>query len=217
MQGIIRQGEGIKKTSGILKSFQLGSPYAKLLVRYLLTEGKWILLGLKSYSFIVLYFVLNANELDDYQVGLPFMFYMFGIIGHSLIIHIIRQFEKHTLSFYAALPKTLAGRFIEYALVYLFIIIPEILLIIMNYPHHLHATDALGFVLSGYGMLLFLNSLSFAGPYSLKEFLKISLLVFFITYFCYMLFEFPVLYTLLVALSFAIFIKSYYRFEYSDQ
>lgn len=153
--------------------------YLLILVQFVATEQKKLWIGLKLYSCGIVY-LISRNEFikDSDEVGQLFIFFNFGILAHAVLIYRIRAFEQENLLFYRGLAVSLLKRFSEYALLYLFLLVPEIITLLMLSPEHLEITTAVCFALCGYGLLLLLNSITFIRYFPMNDFLKILLLIF---------------------------------------
>lgn len=194
-------------------SWKRASSYPYLLMAFIVNQQKLLWLGLKVFTCCILYLISRNNTEENYDVKTVYLFYSFGILAHAILIQRIRAFEEDRLSFYRGLPQTTGKRFLQYAIVYAFLLLPELLTITFLVPVHLHYEDALSFLLSSYCWLLLINSLTFALPSSMKEFLKVLLLLFFVQFFFMMAFGLFYLAVLFFASSVIIFYRTYFSFE----
>jgi len=135
------------------------------------------------------------------------------LFGHSILLYRCREFEEKRLLLYRSLPVLRAVRFIQYGLFYGCMLLPEMLTLGWLTPHPIRLMDSLGFILSGYSVLLLLNSLLFVASWRIRDFIKLSGGIFGILYF-------GVLGDVLIALSgfffvtaFVLFYWGYYRYE----
>ena len=122
---------------------------------------------------LVLYGLLRNLSGDHSDLRMLILFYSFALLGHGVLIYIIRTMEESDLRFYRSLPYSLLQRFLQYALFYLFLFIPEIVVIISLTPDHIPFPDAILLVFFGYSILLFLNSLLFIRFFKPSDYLKI--------------------------------------------
>lgn len=188
-------------------------PYWTMLMRYVYAEEKALVAGIKLVSCGFLYLLLNGQDRADYDGRMAFLFYSFGLFGHGVLIYRLRKMEDEQLLFYRGLPIPLFRRFGQYAILYLLVLAPEILVLGWLTPHPLRIIDALGFILPGYALLLLMNSIMFVAPVKMSDFLKLNFLLFGILYFC-------VLAGVLLTLSGGLFIAAaglyymrFYRYE----
>jgi hypothetical protein len=165
-----------------LPAAALNKFYWTFLVRYMLAERKLLFLIVKLYSCGMLYLMVSRQLESVYDLSMIFLFYSFGLLGHSAIIHPCRDMEETCLSFYRGLPLSLSRRFAQYAFFYLLLFIPEIIVIRALTPHFLHFPDALLLVFLGYSVLLLLNSILFIRSYKIKSYLKIMVILFFFVF-----------------------------------
>ncbi len=157
-------------------------PYWSFFIRYLFQDGKALLLGLKLAGCSVLYLLLKDRDPDYYDIRMPFLLYTMVLFGHGVLIYRCRAMEEKRLSFYRGLPVSLGQRWVQYCLLYFLVLIPEMLTLSWLTPVAIHRVDAGAFILSGYSLLLLLNSVLFVAPLKMGEFLKLSLGIFGILY-----------------------------------
>jgi hypothetical protein len=143
------------------------------------------------------------------------LFFSLGILGHGLLIYQLRNLEETRLAFYRTIPRSLMNRFLQYALVYLILLIPEFITLLIVTPGYLFYKDAVLFILLGYGLLLFLNSLLFIQFFRINDYLKIILCIFLTIYICILTSSLPFLCAFLLVSSVVIFLSRYYLFERS--
>ncbi len=199
-----------------IMSFQKNShevPYWSFLIRFILRNKKLIFTGIKIFSCGILFGMLKNQMGTDYGLDMIILFFSIGILGHGLLIHQIRELEETRCTFYRAVPISLFKRFIQYAIFYLILLVPEIFTISLLTPKHLNYSDALLFVLFSYSLLLFMHSLLFIKFFPMKEYLKIILCLFMIIYCSVLMSSFPWLCLFLFLSSVTIFRTSYYRYE----
>jgi hypothetical protein len=156
--------------------------YWKLFIRYIGQNKKLLFAGIKIFSCGILYGMLKNQTGTDYELNMIILFFSLGILGHSLLIHQIRDLEETRLTFYRAIPVSLFNRFTQYAVFYIILLLPEIFTILMLTPNHLHYSDALLFIFFSYSLLLFLHSLLFIQFFPMKVYLKIVLCLYLIIY-----------------------------------
>jgi hypothetical protein len=157
-------------------------PYWSFFIRYLFQDGKALLLGLKLAGCAVLYLLLKDRAPDYYDIRMPFLLYTMVLFGHGVLIYRCRTMEEKMLSFYRGLPVSLGQRWVQYCLLYFLVLMPEMLTLSWLTPIAIRWKDALGFMLSGYSLLLLLNSVLFVASLKMSDFLKLSLGIFGILY-----------------------------------
>jgi hypothetical protein len=188
-------------------------PYWSFFIRHTLHERKALYLGIKLFSCAMLWFLTIGVPTADYDIRMPFLFYSIGLFGHGVLIYRFREFEERRLVFYRGMPVSLARRFMQYGLLYFLLFIPEMITISWLTPHALHYGDAIRLALSGYGLLLLLNSLLFVAPLKMIDFLKILLVIYGLLYFCAMAGMLLWLSVCLFTLAAGLFFARYYRYE----
>ena len=187
--------------------------YKNGLLVFVLRQQRFVWAGIKIFTCGLLYLIARNNTAANYDPGMAFIFYTFGILANGVLIFRIRNFEETYLSFYKGLAVPLMKRFFDYCFVYAVLFVPELLTILSLYPAHLYGKDAVGFMLSGFSTLLFMNGLTFYDDFSMKEYLKILFSVFFISCLLFTSVGLSFLNAIVALSAILLFIKGYYRFE----
>jgi hypothetical protein len=191
--------------------------YPLILVRFIGAELKMILGGIKLFTCGILYLIARNNSPADYDLRSPFLFFSFGIFVNGIIIHRIRAFEETNLVFYRSAPISLIKRWLQYALIYLLIFIPELITLALLTPVHLHYLDALALAFCGYFALLLLSSISYVQYFALKAYLIWIAILYAVQYFFLMALPLSLLYLLFLVLSVVIFVSAYFRYEHQEE
>jgi hypothetical protein len=131
----------------------------------------------------VLYLLLRTQTPDDYDIRMPFLFFSMALFGHGALIYQLRRMEDQQLFFYRSLPVSLSSRMIQYAMLYLLILLPEMITLGWLTPDHIRFRDAAGFISAGYSTLLLLNGCLFIAALERSELLKLTGILFGILYF----------------------------------
>jgi hypothetical protein len=209
-------GKNAGKNPGLLSVFSPGRWsifYGMFLIRYVLERRKMLFLAIKLYDCFFLYMMVVHQVPVDYDLRMIWLFYSFGLLGHGVLVHQIRELEETRLGFYRGLPVTMAQRFLQYVWVYLLLFAPEVGTIAYLTPGYLHYPDALLLAGFGFGLLLFLHGLLFAGHYKMATYLKILTLVFFVIFIAVVSRTIFFLVILVFFLSAVLFYRHYYRYE----
>lgn len=188
--------------------------YVSFLIRYMLEQSKGILLVTKVYTCGILYMMFEdrvpSNETDLRMIVL---FYFFGLLGHGVIIHRLKEVENTRLTFYRSMPVPILYRFFEYAIFYLLLFVPELLLIVTRTPSFITYFEATYFLFFGYGTLLLLNSLQLFNYTGIRDYLKIILqifIVFLLSLISNTHFQFSII---VFVIAIVLFFSRYYNFE----
>lgn len=192
---------------------RLPSFYPFVLIRFVVRKQKMSWLGVKVFTCGILYIIAKNNRLTPSDMGTVFLFFNFGIIGNGIILHRIREFEETQLRFYRGAPVSLLKRFLQYSLLYFILLIPEFVTAGILAPDYLPYNDAINFALCGYSLLLLMNTITFLQDFSMRDYLKIILLVFSMQYIFIVTELLNFLYLFFFILSLALFLLSYYKFE----
>ncbi|MBS1659592.1 MAG: hypothetical protein JST68_00935 [Bacteroidetes bacterium] len=184
-------------------------PYWWILLRQLLQEEKALLAGLKLFGCSILYLLLR----DDTDLRMPLLFFYLAILGHGALLYRCRLWEDTRLSFYRTLPVSLPARFGQYCACYFLLLLPEISVLIRLTPSPVAFRDVLTFILTGYGLLLLLNSLLITAHYTSRQFLQLCLCIFGILYCCVLGKCLLALSGLLLVTATILFFRGYARYE----
>jgi hypothetical protein len=123
--------------------------------------------------------------------------------------------EEVNLNFYRVLPVSLPSRMMQYAVLYLILFVPEIILIIRMTPNYMNNCQASLFLFFGYGILLLLNSLLFVKLFKPFDYLKIVSGIY-LMIFVAVLSGLTIPFTIsLFLISVYLFFQNYYVFEKS--
>jgi hypothetical protein len=210
---LYRPGKRLLPASWNVHPVSASSFYLLFLVRYIWNSRKTLFLVIKLVNCLVLYGLLRNLSGDHPDLRMMILFYSFALLGHGVLIYLIRAMEESDLQFYRSLPFSLLQRFLQYALLYLFLFIPEIIVIISMTPDHIPLAETILLVFYGYGILMLLNSLLFIRFFKPSEYLKIQSGVFLFIFITVLTGTFPGLFFL----SPYIFFRYYYRFEKKEQ
>lgn len=142
--------------------------YSGFLIRYVLTRRKLLFLGIKLYSCWILYFALSGRSLSETDLSMGLLFYSTGVLGHGILIYLLKEMEESRLAFYRGLPVPALQRLIQYGAFYLFLLIPEMVIGAILLP----VSMAVSLFCFSYSLLLLLNSLRLVGFDRKIDFLK---------------------------------------------
>lgn len=204
---------GTEVKIGKLQMRSVETAYWGLFIRHIGRNKKLLFTGTKVFSCGILFGMLVNQTGTDYEWNMIILFFSIGILGHSLLIHQIRELEETRLTFYRAVPVSLFKRFYQYAIFYFILLLPEIFTMAILTPGHLAYSDALLLVFFSYSLLLFLHSLLFIQFFPMKDYLKITLCLFLIIYYCLLTATFLWLSICLFLSSLIIFRGTYYQYE----
>ena len=192
---------------------RLTSSYPAIVIKFIAVQEKMIWLGIKIFTCGILYLIARNNTITDYEIGTAFLFYNFGVLANGVLVYRIREFEEIYLSFYRGLPVSLIKRFLQYLLVYFISLVPEFIAVAILVPVHLHYSDAINFILSGFSLLLLMNSITFFEELKMKEYIKILLAVLCVQCIFLMTLGYVFLYLLFFFLAVIIFFLKYCKYE----
>jgi hypothetical protein len=157
-------------------------PYWLILLRFLWSENRVLLVGIKLFGCAILYFLLRHQNPSDHDMRMALLVFSIAIFGHGPILHKCRQLEDTQLRYYRAMPVPLVNRFAFIAIFCGLLLLPEMLTLGWLTPYPIEVSDALSFVVSGYSLLLLLCCLLSTVHTSTGNFLKLCLVIFGILY-----------------------------------
>ena len=190
--------------------------YVRFVLQYIGARLKMLFLAIKVFSCLFVFGMLLNHSKEEYDMSMFLLFYSFGLMGHGVLIYKIRQMEEFSLGFYRGLPVSLSSRLIQYAVLCLILLIPEIVIIALMTPIHLDYANALMLIFFGWGVLILLISLLFIQLFKPFAYLKIISGI-------YLMVFIAVLTGLIVPFTICLFLISgylfyhhYYRFEIAE-
>jgi hypothetical protein len=187
--------------------------YVHFLLGYVLEKGKLLFLLIKIYSCGVIYLMMTGRHSPEEDLRMVTLFFSFGALGHSVLIHRIREMENTRLSFFRGLPISLTRRFAQYACFYFCVFMPDIIMLASVAPAHLYYGEAFFFIFFGYSLLLLLNSLQLYDYKGMKDYLIVVVQLFMVIIMAVIPKRIHELSLLFFLLSIIIFFRRYYRFE----
>ena len=187
--------------------------YVVFILRYIGGKQKLIWLAIKIFTCGILYLYASNTTFQYQDIPFAFLLFNFGILANGVLINRIRDHEETYLSFYRGLPVSITTRMLQYGLIYLVVLLPEIITACILAPQHLHYTDAWAFMTAGYGVLLLLTSISFLRHFNKKDYFKVIVVIFFVEYALLITAGVTALAVIFLLLSVFIFLRNYYRFE----
>lgn len=208
-------------TTHTVSFMKMGLPFSKghylrFLLQYIGDRRKMLFLGIKIFSCLLVFGMLLNRAKEESDMSMFLLFYSFGLMGHGILIYKIRQMEEFNLGFYRGLSVSLSSRLIQYAGLYLILLIPEISIIVLMTPVHLDYLSAFRLIFFGWGILILLNSLLFIGLFKPFSYLKIVSGIYFLVFIA-ILTGLTLPFTIfLFLISVYFFSRNYYRFELAD-
>jgi hypothetical protein len=141
------------------------------------------------------------------------LFYSFGLLGHGILIHRLKEMENTRMAFYRGLPVSAGRRLAEYGWFYFCLLLPEMITIISRTPAFLYYSEAGFLIFFGYGVLLLLNSLQLFNYTGLKDYLVAVAQILFAVIIAMISRQLYALSVLLFVIAISIFFRRYYLFE----
>jgi hypothetical protein len=188
--------------------------YVGFLIRFIVHDCKALFFVIKIYNCATLFLMLeNRNPAHEQDIRMIVMFYCFGMLGHGLLIHRLKEMENSRMAFYRGMPVSSGKRFAQYAWFYLLIFIPEMITIATRVPAFLYFSEAVFFIFFGYGILLLLNSFQLYSYKGLKDYLVVIVQIFFAVIIAMVSWQLYVLSFIFFILSMVVFFRRYYLFE----
>ena len=157
-------------------------PYWLILLRFLWSENRVLLGGIKLFGCAILYLLLRYQTPSDHDMRMALLVFSLAIFGHGPIFYKCRQLEDTHLRFCRAVPVPLMNRFGYMTIFCGLLLLPEMLTLGWLTPYPIRVSDALSFIASGYSLLLLLCCLLSSVHTSTGNFLKLCLVLFGILY-----------------------------------
>jgi hypothetical protein len=187
--------------------------YWSFLIQSLFAKHKALMAGIKVFGCGISYLLLKTQAPEDYDIRMPFLIFSMALFGHGALIRKVRRMEQQRLLFYRNMPVSLAGRWMQYGIFYLLVLLPEVITIIWLTPDHIRLKDALGFVLAGHSTLLLLNSCLLIAALQKGDLLKLIFVLFGILYFGVLSDNLILLSGLFLVAAGSLFFRGYCRWE----
>ncbi len=121
-----------------LFDFRFAKPYPAFFWSYLLHQEKVLLFSTKAFSLLILVGIIPLYASVDYDERMLRIGFLLSAFAHVILVQQYRDWEERYLLITRNLPLSLTRRFGQYALVYLGVLLPEILVL----PHFLSSTFA---------------------------------------------------------------------------
>ena len=206
--GIVRTISWMKISLPFLKG-----NYIRFLLQYVSSRRKILFLAVKIFSCFLVFGMLLNRAKEESDLSMFLLFYSFGLMGHGILIYKIRHMEEFNLGFYRGLPVSLSSRVFQYAVLYLILLIPEIIIIVLMTPVHLDFTNGLLLIFFSWGILLLLHSLLFIRLFKPFAYLKIVSVVYLMVFISVLTGLITPFALVLFLVSIYLFSRFYYRFE----
>lgn len=183
-------------------------------VAYLIKEEKSALFLSKAFSLILIYIVKETLEAgDDFRIiGIT---WMFAMLSHTFLIQKIKVFEDQYLGWTRNLPLARPQTFLNYLLLYMLFMIPEMILLTGSLGKGLNLLQWILLPLLSSGFLLSIHSYLYKRNRDPDQFIT-YLFWLFISCFMFVLSkQIWVLTLILLAVSYTLLWRRYYRYESS--
>jgi hypothetical protein len=195
-------------------SFQLNRPirFPFFYLSSLLNEHKIVLLATKAFSFFAIIGFMNI-PLDHIEYRTALMGVLFGVASHAVIVFEFRKFEENYLTFFRNLPISSTNRFVQLALVYFLLLLPEGGLLVAN---HVNLFTILGIHLFATGLLILSHCRLYAELNNDKH-IQFTLWLFLISFMLVLFKIYLVELVLAWALAYYYFNRNFYQFELNSE
>ncbi|MFM7852584.1 MAG: hypothetical protein ACKO96_11880 [Flammeovirgaceae bacterium] len=142
-----------KQSFALLPTLRLGwaRPFSFFYISKLLNEIPLALLFTKLFSLFSIFGFLQI-PLDHYENRVALLGFLFGLMGHTIIVFEFRKLEVERMTFLRGLPLPAVRHYAQLVLVYLLVILPEVIFLFIN---HLHAIDLVLTTFFGVAFLLY--------------------------------------------------------------
>lgn len=144
-----------------LPYFSIKLPYELFFPTYWLRHEPLSLVLTKAFSCLLLTGVCRLFPTDDYDERLLLIGLLLSILGHSQVGGQVSAFERKYLLFLPNLPLSWWQRFGHYTLTYGLLWLPELLILLHNYPVAIRLDYVIYLWLTGWGWLLLMHGLAY--------------------------------------------------------
>lgn len=182
----------------------------------LLREMKVIFIVTKFFSAIFIIAFLNGFFIDTYDSRVVMLGFMASLIAHCVMVFEFRKFEETMVGFYRNLPVSSLRRWLNFALVYAMILLPEWVIFIFALPHRLHVSDAIWLPFFGTGFLIAYHCLLYKPPLDMEKYLQWVFAIAAVIFFLLLYQLYFVIILSLSLLSMYYFRRWYYKFELTE-
>jgi len=182
-------------------------------VRYIFSNLNFGLAISKIISLVLMFGLLTGFGIDQYDVRLPLLGMLVAAATHSMIVFNVFQFEVHDLEFVKQVPVSFFKRVLPLACTYLFLLLPELILLLRVYLPAENLADLPVIVLFG---MLWLTALHAIGYYNDAERERFQLVIFLLVGACFFLLLYHLEWIMIAGFCVLIFIgmnRWYFLFE----
>jgi hypothetical protein len=132
----LRNPNPVKTFNGL--NLKIVTPNYLFFIRYLIIKQPILLILTKVFTIFWVLGTILLFPTDDYDERLLSLGGLFAALGHVAICQRYFEFEFQFLSFNRNLPISSFKRFINYSINFLLILLPEIFVLIRNFPDSIH-------------------------------------------------------------------------------
>jgi len=187
-------------------------PFSLYYLSTLLNKHKVVLFTTKAFSFFAIVGFINI-PLDHYEYRLAILGFLFGIAAHAVIVFEFRKFEEIYLRFLRSLPISITNRFVQLAIVYFLLLLPESGLLVVN---HINLLTVIEIHLFATGLLVLSHCRLYAELNNDKH-IQFTLWLFLISFMLVLFKVYLIEFFLIWILAYYFFKRNFYQFELSPE
>ncbi len=195
----------------------LNTTYTGIHLQFIMRKLPGALVAIKCFTCGLLYLAARNNLPPDYEVQLLFLFFITGVVAHSILIIQMTEFSYAHLEQMRAGPISLVRRWMRTALLLLILLIPELLTIVVLLPVRLHPADGLSFALASVSSLTFIASIAGVHHFNKRQFLSVSFLILTGWFIATMTGTIDIVSVALLSASLMLYLKYGYNYEYTSE
>jgi hypothetical protein len=195
----------------------LNTTYTGIHLQFMTRKLPGPLVAIKCFTCGLLYLAARNNLPPDYEVQLLFLFFITGVVAHSILIIQMTEFSYVRLEQMRAGPISLVRRWMRTALLLLIQLVPELLTIVFLLPVRLHPADGLSFYLAAVSSLTFIASIAGIQHFNKRQFLSISFLILTGWFIATMTGTIDIVSVVLLSASLIFYLKYGYNYEYTSE
>jgi hypothetical protein len=171
MQWMVASRLRDKRITGIKRflDYKFSKPFVQFYTEWVIRQEPVMLLGTKIFSGILIFAVTQLYKGEDYDWRLLAMGATIAFIANFMVIAALKRFEGFRLSLLRNLPMSLMKRSAIHLAVMTILCIPEVILLIRNFPENLPWQHSVFTILFGISICMFLYGLSFINSIQHKD------------------------------------------------
>ncbi|MES2730873.1 MAG: hypothetical protein V4714_03965 [Bacteroidota bacterium] len=191
-------------------------PYPAFFWSYLLNEEKVLLLSTKAFSILILVGIMPLYTSVDYDQRMLRIGFLLSAFTHTILVNQFRQFEETRLLLSRNLPYSLLQRFGRYAVIYIGVLLPELVVLTYSFSATFGWGQWLDYVALSLSLCLVCHCFLFINHMPSEKYINRVFYAFVVLFLLVMYRISPLILAAgLSGLAFYLLQKNYYRYEWT--